>query len=60
MHDSLQPLSGLVPLVGMFINSAFGGVGVGVINLIVYLIWRCLWRVCSSGARRSCSGERWR
>ena len=38
MHDSLLPLSGLFPLIGMFINSAFGGVGVGVINLIVYLI----------------------
>lgn len=38
MHDSLTPLAGLFPLVGMFINSAFGGVGVGVINLIVYLI----------------------
>ena len=38
MHDSLNPLAGLTPLSGMWINCAFGGVGVGLINFLVYLI----------------------
>jgi K+-transporting ATPase ATPase A chain len=38
MHDSLNPLAGLTPLSGMWLNCIFGGVGVGLINLLVYLI----------------------
>jgi K+-transporting ATPase ATPase A chain len=38
MHDSLNPLAGLAPLTGMWLNCVFGGVGVGLINLLVYLI----------------------
>ncbi len=38
MHDSLNPESGLAPLTGMWLNCIFGGVGVGLINLLVYLI----------------------
>jgi len=38
MHDSLNPLAGLTPLSGMWLNCIFGGVGVGLINLMVYLI----------------------
>ncbi len=38
MHDSLNPNAGLTPLAGMWLNCAFGGVGVGLINMIVYLI----------------------
>jgi len=38
MHDSLNPLAGLVPLVGMWLNCIWGGVGVGLINLLIYLI----------------------
>jgi len=38
MHDSLNPLAGLSPLAGMWINCAFGGVGVGLINFLVYLV----------------------
>jgi K+-transporting ATPase ATPase A chain len=38
MHDSLNPLAGLTPLTGMWLNCAFGGVGVGLINMLVYLI----------------------
>ncbi len=38
MHDSLNPLTGTVPLTGMWLNCIFGGVGVGFINLFVYLI----------------------
>jgi len=38
MHDSLNPLAGLTPLAGMWLNCAFGGVGVGLINFLIYLI----------------------
>ena len=38
MHDSLNPLAGLTPLGGMWLNCAFGGVGVGLINMLLYLV----------------------
>lgn len=38
MHDSLNPLAGLTPLSGMWLNCNFGGVGVGLINFLVYLV----------------------
>jgi potassium-transporting ATPase potassium-binding subunit len=38
MHDSLNPLAGLSSLCGMWLNCVFGGKGVGLINLLVYLI----------------------
>ncbi len=38
MHDSLTPLAGLMPMVGMWLNSVFGGVGVGVINMLIVVI----------------------
>ena len=38
MHDSLNPLAGLTPLAGMWLNCIFGGVGVGLINMLIYLI----------------------
>lgn len=38
MHDSLNPLTGSVPMVGMWLNATFGGVGVGMVNLFVYLV----------------------
>jgi K+-transporting ATPase ATPase A chain len=38
MHDSLNPLAGLTPLAGMWLNCVFGGKGVGLVNLLVYLI----------------------
>lgn len=38
MHDSLNPLTGLMPMVGMWLNATFGGVGVGMINMFVYII----------------------
>jgi potassium-transporting ATPase potassium-binding subunit len=37
-HDSLNPLAGLTPFTGMWLNCVFGGKGVGLINLLVYLI----------------------
>ncbi len=38
MHDSLNPLAGISPFTGMWLNCVFGGKGVGLINLLVYLI----------------------
>lgn len=38
MHDSMTPLGGLVPLIGMWLNNVFGGVGVGFINMFIYII----------------------
>ncbi len=38
MHDSLNPLAGLTPLSGMWLNCVFGGIGVGLINFLVYLV----------------------
>jgi len=38
MHDSLNPLAGLMPLVGMWLNATFGGVGVGMINMFLYIV----------------------
>jgi potassium-transporting ATPase potassium-binding subunit len=38
MHDSLNPLTGMIPLAGMWLNVAFGGVGVGMINMFLYII----------------------
>lgn len=37
MHDSLNPLTGLVPMAGMWLNATFGGVGVGMINMFLYI-----------------------
>jgi K+-transporting ATPase ATPase A chain len=38
MHDSLNPLSGLMPMAGMWLNATFGGVGVGMINMFIYIV----------------------
>ena len=38
MHDSLNPLTGLVPMAGMWLNETFGGVGVGMINMLLYIV----------------------
>jgi len=38
MHDSLTPLGGLMPLCGMWLNNIFGGVGVGFINMLIFVI----------------------
>src|SRR5262249_47890575 len=38
MHDSMNPLAGITPLTGMWLNCIWGGVGVGLINLLIYLI----------------------
>lgn len=38
MHDSLNPLAGITPFTGMWLNCVFGGKGVGIVNLLLYLI----------------------
>ena len=39
MHDSLNPVAGLVPLAGMWLGCIiWGGDGVGLVNFLVYLV----------------------
>jgi K+-transporting ATPase ATPase A chain len=38
MHDSSMPLTGTWQLLGMMINSFYGGCGVGMLNYFIYLI----------------------
>ncbi|MGE0708444.1 MAG: potassium-transporting ATPase subunit KdpA [Planctomycetota bacterium] len=38
MHDSLNPLTGILPLAGMWLNVIFGGVGVGFINMFLFVV----------------------
>ena len=38
MHDSLTPLGGMMPMIGMWLNNIFGGVGVGFINMLIFII----------------------
>jgi K+-transporting ATPase ATPase A chain len=37
-HDSLNPVASLSPFTGMWLNCVFGGKGVGMINLLLFLI----------------------
>ena len=37
-HDSLNPVAALAPMWGMWINCIYGGKGVGMINLLLFLI----------------------
>lgn len=37
-HDSLTPLAGAVPLLHMILNAVFGGEGVGLMSMIVYIL----------------------
>ncbi len=37
-HDSLNPLTGLSPMIGMWLNCIYGGKGVGMINVLLFLI----------------------
>ncbi len=38
MHDSHTPLSGMMQMLGMQLNAFFGGVGVGFINMFVFIV----------------------
>jgi K+-transporting ATPase ATPase A chain len=37
-HDSLHPMASLSPFIGMWINCVFGGKGVGMINMLLFII----------------------
>jgi K+-transporting ATPase ATPase A chain len=37
-HDSLNPIASLAPMIGMWLNCIFGGKGVGMINLLLFLV----------------------
>lgn len=38
MHDTLTPLGGMIPLLHMMLNSVFGGLGVGLMNMLIYAV----------------------
>ena len=38
MHDSFTPLTGMFCLLGMMVNSFYGGVGVGFLNFYIFII----------------------
>ncbi|MCC7525951.1 MAG: potassium-transporting ATPase subunit KdpA [Chitinophagaceae bacterium] len=38
MHDSSMPLSGMNELLAMMINAFYGGVGVGILNIFIYIV----------------------
>jgi K+-transporting ATPase ATPase A chain len=37
-HDSLNPMASISPMVGMWLNCIFGGKGVGMINMLLFII----------------------
>ncbi len=37
-HDSLNPLAALSPMIGMWLNCIFGGKGVGMINMLLFVV----------------------
>ncbi len=38
MHDSLNPIAGMVPMVLMMLNTVFSGIGAGFENMLMYII----------------------
>lgn len=38
MHDSFTPLTGMFTMLGMMVNSFYGGVGVGFLNFYIFII----------------------
>lgn len=38
MHDSLNPITGLVPLTNMMLNVVFSGIGAGFLNMLSFII----------------------
>lgn len=38
MHDSLNPVAGLVAMSGMLVNAVWGGIGCGLVGFVVYLL----------------------
>ncbi len=37
-HDSMNPMASVSPMVGMWLNCIFGGKGVGMINMLLFII----------------------
>jgi len=37
-HDSLNPMAALSPMVGMWLNCIYGGKGVGMINMLLFIV----------------------
>ena len=37
-HDSLNPLAALSPMTGMWLNCVFGGKGVGMVNMLIFVV----------------------
>ncbi|MFJ7839676.1 potassium-transporting ATPase subunit KdpA [Lysinibacillus sphaericus] len=38
MHDTLTPIGGMVPMFNMMLNVVFGGKGVGLMNMMMYVL----------------------
>jgi K+-transporting ATPase ATPase A chain len=38
MHDSLNPIGGLVPMANMMLNVLFSGIGAGFLNMLMYVL----------------------
>lgn len=38
MHDSLTPIGGFIPMLNMMLNVVFGGIGVGLMNMLIYAV----------------------
>lgn len=38
MHDSAMPLSGMTQMLAMMVNAFFGGDGIGILNIFIYII----------------------
>ncbi|HEU4719396.1 MAG TPA: potassium-transporting ATPase subunit KdpA [Bacteroidia bacterium] len=38
MHDSMTPVTGMFTMLGMMVNSFYGGVGVGFLNYFIFII----------------------
>lgn len=38
MHDTLTPIGGLIPMFNMMLNVVFGGKGVGLMNMMMYVL----------------------
>ena len=38
MHDSLTPMGGMAPMILMMLNAVFGGEGVGLMNMLIYVM----------------------
>ena len=56
--DSLNPIAALSPMVGMWLNCVFGGKGVGMINMLMFIIVGDLPRRTDGGTNARISGQK--